>query len=214
MPGRGIPGSSGQSNATLPYQRLSLDLEKSQNAKFILEQAGFTVTIAPSELWPFRCILVAYNSQTREGYLIGPDEIGLICHYGVDYLNSHGYSEPRYKAKGNSNSIKHYAEAAIARVISDLAVSAPGTSNIALNRAAYTIGRFMFGWELDPDSVQAQLLGVALDRGVNEHEARAVIKAGIKAGLKNPKDPSELKPLKQSEHSYRTRRDQRLRGWQ
>jgi hypothetical protein len=198
MPMRGNMGSSGQSNASLTYQRLSFDLDKLQKAKLTLQQAGFIVTIAPIELWPFRCVLVAHNPQTGEGYLIGPDELGLICHYGVDYLNPHEFVEPRYKAKDNSNRIRHYAEAAIARACTDVALSAPGTSNMTLNKAAYTLGRFAFGWQLDPDSLQAQLLGVALDRGINEHEARAVIKAGFKGGSKSPRDPSEIETEQRS----------------
>lgn len=171
---------------------ITLDTEKLYQAVWLLEQAGFTVTTAPIELWQFCCILTAYDPVTGEGYLIGPDELGLIIHYGVAYLNPHEFTEPRYKAKDNSNRIKHYAEAAIARVCTDVALAAPGTSNQALNKAAYTIGRFMFGWQLDPDSIQAHLLGVALDRGINEHEAKAVIKAGVRAGEKKPRDPSDL----------------------
>lgn len=183
-------GAKGQTSRRIAH--LSIDLDKLNQAQIILEQAGYVVTTAPIDLWPHRNIINAYNPVTGEGYLIGPDELGLICHYGVVYLNPHGFDEPRYKAKDNSSRIKHYAEAAIAGACTEVAIAAPGTSNTALNKAAYLIGRFMSGWQLDPDSSQAQLLGVALDRGIKEHEARAVINAGIKAGAKNPRDPNEL----------------------
>ena len=50
---------------------LSLNLEVLPKAVFILEAAGYIVTVAPPELWQHRHILNAWNPATGDGYLLG-----------------------------------------------------------------------------------------------------------------------------------------------
>ncbi|MGL4608128.1 MAG: hypothetical protein ACRCYY_00360 [Trueperaceae bacterium] len=173
---------------------ITVNPQKFQEAVSVLENAGHTVTFAPIELWSHRCVLTAFNPVTGEGYLIGSDELGLLCHYGIAYLNPHNFSEPRYKAKDNVNRLKHYAEAVLARAIVDIQTAQPGTRNQTLYKAAFVIGRYLLGWHLDPDSVQAQLLDAALQSGLQggEREARTTIKSGLKAGQKQARDPDDL----------------------
>ena len=56
------------------------------------------------------------------------------------------------------------------------------------------IGRYLLDWQLDRDSVFAQLVDAALETGLRggEPEARATIRSGLKAGQRNPRDPDEL----------------------
>jgi hypothetical protein len=160
----------------------------------MLEAAGYIVNYADPELLQHRHLITAYNRETREGYLIGPDELGLLCHYGLEYLNPHNYSEPRYKDKGNTANIRHYAEAALAKACTDVATSQPGSRNGALYRAAFGIGRLLLGWELPEDTAYMALLEAALQSGLQGgvNEAKATIRSGLKSGQRKPRDPSEL----------------------
>jgi hypothetical protein len=173
---------------------MTVDPVKLQRAKAVLEAAGYTVHLVPVELWQHRALLSAWHSETKEGFLIGSDELGLVCHYGVEYLDPYKYGrdQPRYKDADNPNRIRHYAEAILSRHIFEIESASPGTSNTTLNRSAFILGRYLFGWQLDPDSIQGQLLEAAIHRGIPEYEAKVVIRAGLKAGSKNPRNPDEL----------------------
>lgn len=187
-------------NAGKPTNKTSLADNTTVNNKnlirvfALLEQAGFIVTFCPPELWQHRALLSAYNPETRDGYLIGPDELGMILHYGVEYFNPWSYSEPRYQDKSNPDRLKHYAEAVLARACADVASSQPGSRNSALYKAAFSIGRYLFGWQLDEDKARADLLDAALQSGLRggANEARATIKSGFSDGQKLPRDPSDL----------------------
>lgn len=189
-----VNSMTGSSRSIIPPQ-LVVDTQRLNHAKLVLEAAGLIVTVAPIELWQHRHILNAWNPTTGDGYLICAEELGLICRYGADYLNPYGYGggyQARYKDKGNPNRLKHYAEAVIARAVNDIQTSQPGSRNQTLSRAAYVVGRFLLGWQLDPDSVQGQLLEAALTTGLDHREAHSTIKRGLEAGQRNPKSPDDL----------------------
>jgi hypothetical protein len=171
-----------------------MEHEQALKVTALLEGEGFDVVLPPLEFQAHDLCLFASNSTTGEAYSIRTDELGLILHYGRAYFNPHGYRLPKHKDKTNPNRIKHYAESVLARVVVEVQSAKPGARNAALYRAACTMGRFLFGWNLNPDSVQAQLLDAALTSGLRggEHEARATIRSGFKAGQKKPKDPSTV----------------------
>jgi hypothetical protein len=171
---------------------LTVDLAKLQLAILLLEQAGYVVTIAPVDLWQHRAILSIWHPVKQDGTFVYADELGLLCHYGISYLNPHGYDEPRYKDASNPHRLKHYVGAVLAQACVDIEVASPGTSNATLNRSAYVLGRYAYGWQIDPETIQARLHDAATARGIDTHEARAVIASALKAGSKNPRDPHDL----------------------
>jgi hypothetical protein len=190
----------GQKMTTTKLPHLEFNLEKLDHVMFLSGQAGYTPRVAPYELWRHSCLIAIWHPDKRQGYLISHLELGLIVHYGIEtYLNPHNFSVPIYKDELHPNRLRAFAESAIARAIVDVETAAPGTSNAALNRAAFVLGRFALGWHIDPDSIQGQLLEAAMQRGTNKGEARAVIASGYKTGQRTPKEPSDLLG-KKSEH--------------
>lgn len=185
----------------ITHNEITISNKNLYRAWILLEQNGYTVNFAPPELWAHRCLLTAYHPETLEGFLIASDELGNLLHFGMSYLNLHGYAEPRYRDQSNPDRLRHYAEAVVARACTEVANSQPGSRNSALYRASFVIGRYLLGWQLDPDSVQAQLLDAALQSGIRGgfREAQATIKSGLNDGQKKPRDPSEL--LSQSDSS-------------
>jgi hypothetical protein len=64
-----------------------------------------------------------------------------------------------------------------------------GNRNNTLASAAFKVGRGAVGpGYLDHDEAFANLLGAALDCGLSEREARPVIRSGIRAGARHPRD--------------------------
>jgi hypothetical protein len=194
-PTQGGVGSSYESKTRIAQRYTNIDNHKLYQTVAILEQASYTVTFAPVELWQHRCILTAWHPVTGEGFMVGPDELGLIIHYGAGYLDPYQYGnelQARHQNKNNPNRIRHYAEAVIARAICDVQTAQPGIRNQTLSRAAFVVGRYLLGWQLDPDSVQGQLLEAALQTGLDHREANTTIKRGLDAGQRNPRSPDEL----------------------
>lgn len=83
------------------------------------------------------------------------------------------------------------AEAALVRTAKRPTSNSKGSRNNTLNDAALKIGRFVPKW-IGADEVERTLLRAATANQMSEDEARATIKSGLKAGMKEKKDP-ELK---------------------
>lgn len=185
---------TGGATKSIARRFITFDLERLHQAITVLENEGFTVTFAPVELWQHHCLLTAWHNIRGEGFLIDVAELGHIIQYGTLYLDPFAEedTEPRYKRSDNLSRIRHYAEAVMARAISEVQTAQPGARNQTLSRNAFLVGRYLLGWELNQDTVMGQLLEAALSIGLDHREANATIKRGLEAGSRNPRSPDEL----------------------
>ncbi|MBI2900475.1 MAG: hypothetical protein HYY17_09825 [Planctomycetes bacterium] len=77
-----------------------------------------------------------------------------------------------------------YVASAVEREIA-LVRSAPhGARNAALHRAAYALG----GLPLDVQEVESALVGAAIEAGLPEREARAVVRRSLRRGAEHPRE--------------------------
>lgn len=88
------------------------------------------------------------------------------------------------------------SEADLVRAAKRPTANSKGSRNNTLNAAALKIGRFVPKW-IGADEVERTLLRAAISNQMEETEARATIKSGLKAGMKEKKDP-ELTDQKMS----------------
>ena len=88
------------------------------------------------------------------------------------------------------------AEAVLVRTAKRPTSNSKGSRNNTLNDAALKIGRFVPKW-IGADEVERTLLRAAIGNQMEEQQARATIKSGLKAGMKEKKDP-ELKDTEMS----------------
>jgi hypothetical protein len=78
-----------------------------------------------------------------------------------------------------------YAEAALHRECRDLAASPAGARNDRLNRAAFSLARFVASGELSQHAVAAELADAADVAGLRGSEVARTIASGLRAGLEN-----------------------------
>jgi archaellum biogenesis ATPase FlaH len=71
--------------------------------------------------------------------------------------------------------------------------------NIQLNKSAFALGQLIGAQALNRDEVERALLAAAAGIGLGEREARATIRSGLEAGMRQPRD---LSTLSQPEASY------------
>jgi hypothetical protein len=83
-----------------------------------------------------------------------------------------------------------WARVALERELAGVATASIGSRNCSLNRAAFCLGQIVGGGSLDPVKVEALLLQQALRIGLGEREARATIASGLKAGIRQPREPA------------------------
>ena len=76
------------------------------------------------------------------------------------------------------------------RVTANLAAVHPGGRNVALNQAAWTLGRWIAVGALDQSQVEDQLFAAATENGLvkddGQRQAWATIRSGLGAGLRSP----------------------------
>jgi hypothetical protein len=76
-----------------------------------------------------------------------------------------------------------YGRAALSRELARLAQAPEGSRNIALNKAAFSLGKLVAGAHLDEDTVINLLCTVGGNIGLGEKEVRATVKSGMKGGM-------------------------------
>ncbi len=78
------------------------------------------------------------------------------------------------------------------RVIASLKATVPGGRNDALNRAAWTLGRWIAAGALEQTEVEDELYAAAAVNGLvaddGERQCWATIRSGLGAGLQQPID--------------------------
>lgn len=80
-----------------------------------------------------------------------------------------------------------WADAALSYECRDVRMAAEGARNDRLNTAAYNLGQIIGDGHLPTGRVENALLAAAIAAGLNEREARATIRSGIKAGETSPR---------------------------
>jgi hypothetical protein len=80
-----------------------------------------------------------------------------------------------------------YARAALNYEDDAVRRAAEGTRNNTLNAAGFSMGQLVGAGLLDNEDVVAVLLDAALACGLNECEARATIRSGLRAGIARPR---------------------------
>ena len=83
-------------------------------------------------------------------------------------------------------------------VIDGLASTAPGGRNDALNRAAWTLGRWIAAGALEQGDVEDELYAAAEHNGLvgddGDRQCWATIRSGLSAGLQQPIDLDAQRP--------------------
>ena len=92
---------------------------------------------------------------------------------------------------------RRYAEKALENEIALVRQASTGSRNNTLNAAALKIGRFVPKW-ISESSAERDLIRAAISVGLDENEARATARSGMKAGMKEPSDP----PIREEEMSF------------
>lgn len=146
------------------------------------------------------------------GYVIAPPSRGWNskagCETGTQYewVNDHPIAEApdwlidmlRVEKKPNSKARERpatpeltkcskYGLAALEKEIAILAETPEGKRNEQLNKSAFALGQLVAGGELDHESVERELLSVAIATGLSGEEARNTIASGMDAGFKEPR---------------------------
>lgn len=84
-----------------------------------------------------------------------------------------------------------WAETALVGETYRVIAASSGSRNDTLNRAAFALGQVVAGGGLDENLVRVRLLGAALAVGLGQTEAESTIESGLRAGLRDPRQPKE-----------------------
>lgn len=88
-----------------------------------------------------------------------------------------------------------YVEAALSGCVADVAGAGKGGRNIALNEAAFRLGRLLPEWPLSFDEALAALLAaVPTDRTLTEREARYTVERALRQGEREPQARTDRTP--------------------
>lgn len=82
---------------------------------------------------------------------------------------------------------RSYGARALVEEVNKVRGAAEGTRNEQLNRSALKLGKHVGADLLDRAVVESELLRAALTAGLGEVEARATIRSGVEAGIKQPR---------------------------
>lgn len=85
-----------------------------------------------------------------------------------------------------------YAQKAFNNEIQTLRCAPEGSRNAALVRSAFCLAQLVSGGLLSESSVQTELENAAEHIGLDQHEALATIRSGLKGGAANPRDLSKI----------------------
>ena len=100
-----------------------------------------------------------------------------------------GHNHQGAAAPGGSHAV--YAQKALVDELAKLTGTPKGGRNATLNQSAYSLGQLVGAGLLDRGAVEAALYGVAVSIGLGEVEARATIRSGLEAGMKQPREVPE-----------------------
>jgi hypothetical protein len=82
-----------------------------------------------------------------------------------------------------------YGAAAVHAEAEAVAGAPAGTRNERLNLAAWRLGRLVAGGVVDEAIAREALLAAATAAGLPQHESVGTVRSGMRAGLRNPRQP-------------------------
>ncbi len=104
--------------------------------------------------------------------------------------------DPKQKPADKDGRAMRYVEKALEYEAKAVRDETEGNRNNRLNEAAFSISRYARAHLISETEIERTLLKAALACGLDENEARATIKSGIRAGMDNPLYPElEDRPL-------------------
>lgn len=86
-----------------------------------------------------------------------------------------------------TGTVTAYAEAALSREATNVALAPEGTRNHTLNTAAYNLAQLAAGGEISLDTIGSTLMGAAKAAGLDTVEAERTIRSGLRAGAEAPR---------------------------
>jgi hypothetical protein len=101
----------------------------------------------------------------------------------LDLLDSPQPSRPAAPKVRPRPSSTPYVAKAFERELEAVALAGDGQRNSTLNRAAFSLGRFVAKGELDAVDVGDALVDAALAAGLNRHEATRTVMSGLRAAV-------------------------------
>lgn len=90
--------------------------------------------------------------------------------------------------------VNPYVNAALTKELDELRATTEGSRNDQLNKAAFALGRYVGGGELDENDVIAVLEAAARDIGLEPHEIINTCQSGIREGKRHPRTAPEPRP--------------------
>lgn len=81
------------------------------------------------------------------------------------------------------------ARAVLMRAMHAVQDSPSGSANVTLNKQSYRIGRWCGAGLISPDEAADAMLHAARQRNIPQAEARATIRSGLRAGIRQPMQP-------------------------
>lgn len=167
-----------------------------EQARQLLEDAGFEVQAPPPTMLERGVILAAYRDSDNEGYLLGDSEIRLLAYHGMSAIDpDHPDPRPRWERDSTRDREAAYVEAALAHAVAEIATAAAGNRNNALNRAAFSLaGLEWLG--LDRERAVHELVQAAITAGLASSEAAMTAQAAWRRGSEKPRDLPRSSGLK------------------
>ena len=88
---------------------------------------------------------------------------------------------------GDRAEVRAYALAALRGETERVAAARPGTRNVTLNRAAFSLGQLVAAGLIPPLPVITSLIDAAMHAGLPEEEAVRTVRSGMTAGARKPR---------------------------
>ncbi len=127
------------------------------------------------------------SSDARSGRSAAPAAAPFAGPFASEDANSSRGGEVAARAAARnaaSDADKRRAAAALREELAALGRAREGERNDALNRAAFSLGRWAAGGALDRGEVARKLRAAALALGLGAHEAEATIRSGLEAAAR------------------------------
>jgi putative DNA primase/helicase len=105
----------------------------------------------------------------------------------IESLREKKTADPRPGSNFKGTQNKNYAAVALKEECEKVRSAQKGTRNSTLNDAAFSLGQLIGGGELGQWEVENELLSAAVSIGLPPSEAKATIKSGLDAGVREPR---------------------------
>lgn len=155
-------------------------------------KAHFRALSAAFESFGMRIDQAPKNVASLRGYSFDPD--GYFNHNAEVFEFTKEKPKPRPRPTANHEPIEHsdrYAEVALNDELHALAQTTNGNRNNQLFKSSASLAQLVGGGVLGKSEVARCLYDTAIATGLPKREVENTINSGFKAGLKNPRQPTE-----------------------